>query len=144
MSTTFFAQWAGETGTDAKKQVLYVNEQELIDNNQSAENYGIQAHSVLVLDTLMDAIVLVDIKCGRSTLFAMDRDDVVEKSALTPHQNNKLDFSEAAKDSATRDKILKALKESPKLGFAPQVVVERLTLKITTSKKLRRSRACGV
>ena len=93
------------------------------DPHQSAENYGVKAHSLLTVDTVLDAIVFVDIKCG--TLFAMDREEVVQQAALTPHQGNKLDFSEAAKDSASRDKILAALLGSPKLGFAPQVVVEK-------------------
>jgi hypothetical protein len=56
----------------------------------------------------------------------MDRDLVIEKEALTPHQNNHLDFSEAAKDSATRDKILRVMKESPNLGVATSIVVKKL------------------
>jgi hypothetical protein len=65
----------------------------------------------------------VDIKCA--TLFAVDRDEVIEKEALTPHQNNKLDFTEAAKDSAAKDKILKLLLDCPSLGVATQVVIEK-------------------
>ena len=112
------------TGIEAKKQVLYFNDDELKDLHQSAENYGIKPHSLLVMDTVLDAIVFVDIKCG--TLFAMDRDQVIQKGALTTNQGNKLDFIEAARDAATREKILNALKGSKRLGFAPQVVVEKM------------------
>ena len=113
-----------ETGIDAQKMTLYFREEEMADMRQSAENYGVEAHSLLTMDTILDAIVFVDIKCG--TLFAMDREEVIAKGALTPNQGNKLDFLEAAKDSASRDKIKTAMMESPRLGFAPQVVVEKL------------------
>ena len=114
------------TGTDASKMVLYFHEEEMTDPQKPAEDYGVKAHSLLVMDTNMDAIVFVDIKCG--TLFAMDRDEVVQKQALTPREGNKLDFNEVARDAASRDKILTALKGSPKLGFAPQVVVEKMDI----------------
>mmetsp|Transcript_17796 Transcript_17796/g.33786 ORF Transcript_17796/g.33786 Transcript_17796/m.33786 type:complete len:2165 (-) Transcript_17796:45-6539(-) len=113
-----------ETGIDAQKMTLFFREEQMTDMRQSAENYGVEAHSLLTMDTILDAIVFVDIKCG--TLFAMDREEVIAKGALTPNQGNKLDFLEAAKDSASRDKIKNAMMESPKLGFAPQVVVEKL------------------
>ena len=111
-----------ETGIDAKKQVLNLGEEELKNNRATATEAGIKAGSELVLTEQDDPIIFVDIKS--STLFAVDRDEVIKRSALTPHQNNKLDFTEAAKDSASRDKILEAMKNSKDLGVASQVVVK--------------------
>jgi ubiquitin C len=112
-----------ETGLEPKKQCLKLGEETLKDGRSTADECGIKAGSSLTMDKHADPIIFVDIKCG--TLFAMDRDLVVEKEALTPHQNNHLDFSEATKDSATRDKILRMMKESPNLGVATQVVVTK-------------------
>ena len=112
-----------ETGLEVKKQCLKLGEEELKNGRSSADECGIKAGSSMTLDTHSDPIIFIDIKCG--TLFAMDRDLVIEKEALTPHQNSHLDFSEAAKDSATRDKILQIMKESPNLGVATQVVVTK-------------------
>ena len=109
-----------ETGMDHKKQILKFEDEE-VKGGRSARDCGIKAGSELILEEQEDPIIFVDIKSG--TLFAMDRDKVVEKAALTPNQGNKLDFLEAAKDSATKDRIFEAMKGSPKLGVASQVVV---------------------
>jgi len=110
-----------ETGIAHKKQILHLNGEELKNNRTTAKDAGIKAGSELVLKEQDDPIIFVDCKAG--TLFAVDRDDVVKKNALTPHQNNKLDFIEAAKDTAAKEKILKAMQASPNLGVASQVVV---------------------
>jgi ubiquitin C len=113
-----------DVGLEPKKQALKFGEEELKDGRATADSCGIKKGSELFMDIAMDAIIFVDIKCG--TLFAMDRDDVIAKGALTPHQNNKLDFSEAARDSTTKDQILQYMKESPNLGVSPQVVVTKM------------------
>jgi len=110
-----------DTGVEPKKQCLKFGDDELTVGRKTAKDCGIQAGSTLTMDLQADPIIFVDIKCG--TLFAVDRDDVIEKKVLTPHQNNKLDFTEAAKDSAAKDKILQAMLGSPTLGIATQVVV---------------------
>jgi len=79
---------------------------------------------VLLVEKKKDHIIFVDIKCG--TLFGMDRDLVIEKGALTTHDGNKLDFTEAAKNSAAKDRILEAMKGSQTLGVSPQVVVTKM------------------
>jgi hypothetical protein len=89
----------------------------------TVDGCGIEAGSTLTLEPHADPIIFVDIKCG--TLFVIDREEVIENNALTPHQNNKLDFQEAAKDSAGKDKILKLLMDCPDLGVATQVVIEK-------------------
>ncbi|CAB9516895.1 Polyubiquitin (Fragment) [Seminavis robusta] len=114
---------AEETGMEPKKQLLKLNDEE-IKGSKTAKDLGIQAGTELVLEEQEDPIIFVDCKSG--TLFAMDRDDVIKKEALKPHQNNKLDFLEAAKDSATKDRIAQAMKASPKLGVSAQVVVTAL------------------
>jgi len=110
-----------ETGLEAKKQLLKLGEEELKFFRKTAKECGIKKNSELVLEEVDDPIIFVDIKAG--TLFSVDRDQAIKIGALSPHQNNKLDFAEAAKDSATRDKILEAMKGSPTLGVASQVVV---------------------
>lgn len=112
-----------DTGIPIKKQLLKLDDEELKEGKRSVDSYGVKARSALELELITDHIVFVDVKCG--TLFAMERDLVISKGALNPHQNNKLDFLEAAKDSASRDKLVEAMKASPKLGFATQVVVEK-------------------
>jgi hypothetical protein len=112
-----------ETGLEPKKQCLKLGEEELKNGRSSADECGVKAGVSLTLDTHADPIIFVDMKCG--TLFAMDRDLVIEKEALTPLNQSQLDFSEATKDSATREKILRMMKESPNLGVATQVVVTK-------------------
>lgn len=110
-----------KTGLAAKKQLLKLGEEELKTGRKTVEECGIKAKSELTVEPQMDAIIFVDIKCG--TLLAVDRELVIEKGALTPNQGNKLDFNEAAKDSAARAHILRVMMESPTLGVNPQVVV---------------------
>jgi hypothetical protein len=109
------------SGIPAKKHILTLGEAELSNGRKSAEECGIVRDSTLLLDILSDDIVFVDVKCG--TLFGMDRGEVIEKAALTPVEGNKLDFLEAAKDSIAREKLFAAMKDSPRLGVARQVVV---------------------
>jgi len=108
------------TGLAPKKQSLKLEKDEL-ESRKTVSGCGIKKNATLTLEPLIDAIIFVDIKCG--TLFGMDRDDVVEKGALTPNQGNKLDFLEASTDSAAKEKILEKMKASPTLGVAGQVVV---------------------
>lgn len=112
-----------EIGMDAKKQVIKLAGKELKDSS-TAKECGIEAGTVLDLEALDDPIIFVDIKSG--TLFAVDRDDVITKETLKINQNNKLDFIEATKDAAARDRIAQAMKSSPKLGVSNQVVVTAL------------------
>merc|ERR1712050_466491 len=88
-----------ETGMPIKKQILKFGKEELVDDDKrSCKDIGIVARTVLDLEPRADEIIFVDVKAG--TLFGMDRDDVIEKGFLTTNQSNKLDFLEAAKDSA--------------------------------------------
>jgi len=112
-----------ETGLEPKKQVLKFGEDELTNGGCTATECGIGAKTILNLSARADPIIFVDVKCG--TLFAVDRDSVIERQVLTPRQNNRIDFSEAAKDSTSREKILRAMLESPDLGVATQVVVTK-------------------
>jgi len=112
-----------ETGQDKKRQNLKFGEAELADGHSTLKECGVGAGSVLVLELDADPIVFVDIKCG--TLFAMEREDVIKNQALTPYQSNKLDFAEAAKGSASKEKILQYMKDSKHLGFSNQVVVAK-------------------
>ena len=111
-----------ETGMSLKKQCLKFNKNELKDGKATVEGCDIISGSELELEPKIDPIIFIDIKC--QTLFAVDRETVIEKEALTPHQGNSLDFSEAAKDSATKEKIKKVLLDCQKLGVAPQIVVK--------------------
>jgi len=95
---------------------------ELSNGKKTVEQCGIEAGSVLMLELNSDPIIFVDIKCG--TLFGMEREEVIHKQALTPLQNNELDFSQAATSSAAKEKILKAMLSSPTLGVATQLVVK--------------------
>jgi ubiquitin C len=113
-----------ETGIEPKKQLLKLGEEELKNGRSTVDECGIKAGSTLTLEQHADPIIFVDIRSG--TLFAVDRAEVIEKNALTPHQNNKLDFTEAAKDSIARGKILQLMKDSPALGVATQVVVTQV------------------
>jgi hypothetical protein len=113
-----------ETGLETKKQLLKFGEEELKNGRSTVDECGIKAGSTLTLEQHLDAIIFVDIKAG--TLFAVDRAEVIEKNVLTPHQNNKLDFTEAAKDSIAKGKILQVMKDSPALGVATQVVVTQV------------------
>ena len=112
-----------KTSIETKRQCLKHGNQELSKGKQTVKEYDIHAGSKLLLELHADPIIFVDIKCG--TLFAMEREDVVAKQALTPHQGNKLDFAESSKDSASREKIMEYMKNSPTLGFSPQVVVAK-------------------
>jgi ubiquitin C len=112
-----------ETDLEPKKQCLKFDEEELKNPRSTVDGCGIKAGSTLTLEPHADPIIFVDVKCA--TLFAVDREEVIEKEALTPHQNNKLDFKESAKDSAAREKILQFLLGCPGLGVAAQVVVEK-------------------
>ena len=107
------------TGLVPKKQSLKFEKDEL-EGRKTVSACGIKKNSTLTLEPKIDAIIFVDIKCG--TLFAMDRDDVVAKQALTPNQGNKLDFLEASTDAASKEKVGEKLKLSPTLGVATQVV----------------------
>jgi ubiquitin-like protein Nedd8 len=111
-----------ETGLERSKQILSLGDEPLDNGRKSAEECGIVPGSRLTLDVVRDPIIFVDIKCG--TLFAMERNAVIEGRALTPLDGNRLDFAEAARDSAAREKIADAMKGSPKLGVATQVVVQ--------------------
>jgi hypothetical protein len=110
------------TGIELQKQCLKFGKNELANDKHKISEYGIKGGSVLTLEPHTDSILFVDVKCG--TLFAVDREDVIEKKILTPNQGNKLDFLEAAQDTASKDKILRHMKSSPKLGVATQVVVQ--------------------
>ena len=110
------------TGIAVHKQNLKFGKEELMNNRTTVNECGIVKGSLLTLEPLMDAIIFVDIMCG--ALFAVDRDEVIEKQALAPNQGNKLDFLEAATDSSARESILTKMKSSPKLGVAAQVVVQ--------------------
>ena len=111
-----------ETQMEPKRQRLQLGDEELAEGGKTVIESGVTAGCTLRLDEHMDPIIFVDIKCG--TLFAMDRDMVIEKEALTPHQGNKLEFMEAAQGSASKEKIAQVLKGSPRLGVATQLVVE--------------------
>ena len=115
-----------ETGMEPKKQCLKFDKKELTEDRGALNKFGVQAESVLTLEPHMDSIIFVDIKKG--SLFAVDRDEVIEKGALTPNQGNKLDFLEAVQDSASKEKILGHMKGSKTLGVAPQVVVEAMEI----------------
>ncbi|GKZ01305.1 hypothetical protein MPSEU_001081500 [Mayamaea pseudoterrestris] len=119
-----------ETSIAPKKQRLKYNDKELSNGVKTCAECGVQEGSVLIVEPSSDPIIFVDIKCG--TLFAVDRDEVLNRQALTPLQGNKLDFVEAAKDGATRDKILQSMKESPSLGVATQVVVQKMDIEDIT------------
>ena len=112
-----------DTGIAVKKQRLIFGEDELTDGKRSMDACGVKARSLLTLELITDHIIFVDVKCG--TLFAMERDQVIAKGALSPHQNNKLDFVEGANDSAAKEKLVAVMMASPKLGLATQVVVEK-------------------
>jgi len=112
-----------ETGHEPKRQCLKYGDNELSKGSSTLKDYQVNAGSTLHMSLTADPIVFVDIKCG--TLFAVDRDEVIERGALTPHQNNKLDFTEAAQDGATKTKIGDVMKGSPTLGVSPQVVVAK-------------------
>ena len=113
-----------EIGLPAKKQLLKLGEEELRNGRARADQYGIVAGSTLKLELNEDPIIFVDIKCG--TLFGLDREKVIEGEILTPNQGNKLDFNEAAKDSATKERMKKVMMESQTLGVNPQIVVKGL------------------
>ena len=113
-----------KVGIESSRQCLKLGEKELTDAHAKLSECGIKAGSVLTVEPHLDPIVLVDIKCG--TLFAMDRDDVIAAGILTLNQGNKFDYLETAKDSAAKEKILKTMLDSPTLGVATQVVVEKL------------------
>ena len=112
------------TGLQPKRQCLKFGPEELDNGRSTVHECEIRAGSILTVEPHMDPIIFVDIKSG--TLFALDRDVVVETGALTANQNNKLDFLEAAKDSSAKEKILKVMLASPTLGVATQVVVQSL------------------
>ena len=112
----------GPSGVEPRKQVLTFDNEDLSNGKKSAQDYGIARDAKLYLEVLRDDIIFVDVKCG--TLFGMDRQDVIDKEALTPLGGNRLDFLETSKDATTREKLQKAMVESPKLGVNRQVVVE--------------------
>jgi len=109
-----------EIGMDAKKQILNFKGEE-VKGGRSCRDCGIEEGSELKLEEQEDKIIFCDCKCG--TLFAIEREDVLKAGALSPYQNNKLDFTEAAKDTAAKNKCFEALKASPTLGVSAQVVV---------------------
>jgi len=101
---------------------------ELLSGEDTLEDYGIVARSMLTAELLTDQIIFVDIRCG--TLFAVDRELVIAKGVLTPvaktgdEINDNKVFVEAIKDDVEKRKmILKSMKDSPTLGVATQVVV---------------------
>jgi hypothetical protein len=108
-----------KTGIDDKKQILMYNETELKMGTIKAG--GLLPKSVVHLSIRKDSIIFVDVKCG--TLFAVDRDEVIERKILTANQGNRLDFLEATQDSKVKENMKKAMLSSPSLGVAPQVVV---------------------
>jgi len=114
----------GPSGLAPSKQVLSFAEMELTNNKSTATDYSIKKDSVLNLEPKDDPIVFLDVKYG--TLFGVDRDEVVEKGILTPNQGNNLEFQEAEKGSFGKEKMLKAMLDSPNLGIKPQIVVEKI------------------
>lgn len=112
-----------ETNLKPEKQCLKLGSKELTDSCGTAESSGIKEGSILTLEPRTDPIIFVDIKC--SSLFAVDRDFVIDRQVLTPIDNSKLEFMEEAKDCVARDKLFFTMKNSPNLGVATQVVVEK-------------------
>ena len=110
-------------GLEVSKQNLKFGDEELSNNRKTMKECGITKGSELTVEPRMDPIIFIDIKYN--TLFAVDRDTVIEKGALSAKQGNKLDFTEAVEGSANRDKILEHMKGAPELGVSPQVVVTK-------------------
>lgn len=112
---------AKQTGLDPMKQNLRFNDEELTNGRRQLCDCGITAGSVLTVEPHRDPIVFVDVKSG--SLFAVDREEVLEKKILTPNQGNRLDFLECSNDSAVKDRLKQSMLKAPKLGIATQVVV---------------------
>ena len=114
------------SGLTPRKQVLAFIEKELDVGTRTASSYGIKKESILELEPRDDPIVFVDVKYG--TLFGVDRDEVIELGILTPDQGNILEFKEAEKNSFGKEKLCKAMLDSPNLGVKPQIVVEKIEI----------------
>lgn len=107
------------TGIDETKQIVLLNDTEL--KMGTIKACGILPRTVLSLNVRKDSILFVDVKCG--TLFAVERDQVLERGILTMNQNNPLDFVQSTYDLKLKDKMKQAMLQSPSLGVAPHVVV---------------------
>jgi Ubiquitin family/Ubiquitin-like domain len=114
------------SGLSPRKQVLSFVEHELNIGTRTATAYGIKKGSVLQLEQNDDPIVFVDVKYG--ALFGVDRGEVIELGILTLDQGNPLEFKQAEKTSAGKDKLCKAMLDSPNLGVKPQIVVEKMEI----------------
>lgn len=112
------------SGLAPRKQVLNFIENELSVGERTAIAYGIKKQAVLQLEPRDDPIVFVDVKYG--TLFGVDRDDVIEQGILTPNQGNAFEFKEADKSAFGKERLCKAMLDSPNLGVKPQIVVEKI------------------
>jgi hypothetical protein len=115
------------TGLAPRKQVLSFYEKELSVGTSAVSAYGIKKDSILELEPKDDPIVFVDVKYG--TLFGVDRDEVIELGILNPDQGNPLEFKEAEKSTFGKERLCKAMLDSPNLGVKPQIVVEKVEIK---------------
>jgi len=113
-------------GLSPRRQVLSFVEKELDIGSRTVSSCGIKKLSILDLEIRDDPIVFVDVKYG--TLFGVDRDEVIELGILTPDQGNDLEFKEAEESPAGKEKLRKAMLDSPNLGIKPQIVVEKLEI----------------
>eukprot|EP00934_Nitzschia_sp_Nitz4_P000475 Nitzschia sp. Nitz4//scaffold71_size96697//4727//10756//NITZ4_004685-RA/size96697-processed-gene-0.125-mRNA-1//-1//CDS//3329557217//475//frame0 len=113
-----------DSGLPAKKQVISFIEKELEHGKKTMTEYGVKKGSVLFLEPKDDPIVFVDVKCG--VLFGVDRDEVIEQGVLTMKGDSKLEFVETEAGSFAKEKMLKAMLDSPNLGVKPQIVVEKV------------------
>jgi len=123
----------------AEDQRLYFGGIELDIDAKSCSGYGIGPGSILDLEAKAiineevvfegeeDRIVIVDTKYG--TMFSVDRTVAIKQGVLTPKIINVDDvFVEATEKDFDKDRMLKAMMESPNLKVKPQLVVQKLEL----------------
>mmetsp|Transcript_6694 Transcript_6694/g.16337 ORF Transcript_6694/g.16337 Transcript_6694/m.16337 type:complete len:706 (+) Transcript_6694:121-2238(+) len=123
----------------ADDQRLYFGGIELDIDAKSCSGYGIGPGSILDLEAKAivneevvfegeeDHIVIVDTKYG--TMFSVARAVAIKQGVLTPKIVNADDvFVETTEKDFDKDRMLKAMMESPNLKVKPQLVVQKLEL----------------
>jgi len=128
-------------GIPASDQRLFFNEFEMTDNDKSLADYGIVAGSVLDMDAPElpveeeeeeeeeeeTRICIVDTKYG--TMFAVPREEAIEKGVVTPKIVNQDDvFLEATEKQFDKERMHKAMMSSPNLKVKPQIVIQKMKI----------------
>jgi hypothetical protein len=116
----------GESKVPVKKQMISMDEgDEFVGDSKAVYFFGVRSGSILDLEERDDPIVFVDVLYG--TLFGLDREEAIATGVITPNQGSHFEFVEAttANLNAEKEKMARAMLESPNLGVKPQVVVEK-------------------